>query len=115
MFTLLHPTESFVSFTSIDGSKHEVWPESGEQFYEGNLLPNGNFFFFPFFFTLIFHFHHSENFKLFYYDKGMKLGGKKLGTQEDELGPTLSLCLAFKIWWCIDFFLFLEPSNKLPN
>ncbi|KAM4124060.1 hypothetical protein ACB094_01G203900 [Castanea mollissima] len=40
-FGLLHPTESFVSFTSIDGSKHEVWPESGEQFYEGNLLPNG--------------------------------------------------------------------------
>ncbi|XP_062146082.1 uncharacterized protein LOC133854067 [Alnus glutinosa] len=41
MFNLLHPTESFVSFTSIDGSKHEVWPESGEQVYEGNLLPNG--------------------------------------------------------------------------
>ncbi|KAG2680510.1 hypothetical protein I3760_11G101900 [Carya illinoinensis] len=41
MFTLLHPTESFVSFTSIDGTKHEVWPESGEQFYEGNQLPNG--------------------------------------------------------------------------
>ena len=41
MFTLLHPTESYVSFTSIDGSKHEVWPESGEQFYEGDLLPNG--------------------------------------------------------------------------
>ncbi|KAB1212142.1 Alpha-glucosidase 2 [Morella rubra] len=41
MFTLLHPTESFVSFTAIDGSKHEVWPESGEQFYEGNILPNG--------------------------------------------------------------------------
>ncbi|PON47571.1 hypothetical protein PanWU01x14_243300 [Parasponia andersonii] len=41
MFTLLHPTESYVSFTSIDGSKHEIWPESGEQFYEGHLLPNG--------------------------------------------------------------------------
>ncbi|XP_006432805.2 lysosomal alpha-glucosidase [Citrus clementina] len=41
MFTLLHPTESFISFTSIDGSKQEIWPESGEQFYEGNLLPNG--------------------------------------------------------------------------
>ncbi|OMO78676.1 Glycoside hydrolase, family 31 [Corchorus olitorius] len=40
-FSLLHPTESFVAFTSIDGSKHEVWPESGEQHYEGNLLPNG--------------------------------------------------------------------------
>ncbi|KAK9215058.1 hypothetical protein WN944_007061 [Citrus x changshan-huyou] len=41
MFTLLHPTESFISFTSIDGSKQEIWPESGEEFYEGNLLPNG--------------------------------------------------------------------------
>ncbi|XP_015897351.1 uncharacterized protein LOC107430989 isoform X2 [Ziziphus jujuba] len=40
-FTLVHPTESYVSFTSVDGSKHEIWPESGEQFYEGNLLPNG--------------------------------------------------------------------------
>ncbi|KAM7493797.1 hypothetical protein LguiB_028406 [Lonicera macranthoides] len=41
MFTLLHPTESYVSFTSINGTKHEVWPESGEQLYEGDLLPNG--------------------------------------------------------------------------
>lgn len=49
MFNLLHPTESFVSFTSIDGSKHEVWPESGEQVFEGNLLPNGKFFYFHFF------------------------------------------------------------------
>ncbi|KAG7578421.1 Glycoside hydrolase family 31 N-terminal domain [Arabidopsis thaliana x Arabidopsis arenosa] len=40
-FTLLHPTESFVSFTSIDGSKHEVWPDSEEQIYEGNNLPHG--------------------------------------------------------------------------
>ncbi|WZZ28219.1 hypothetical protein YC2023_011620 [Brassica napus] len=40
-FTLFHPTESFVSFTSIDGSKHEVWPDSGEQIYEGNNLPHG--------------------------------------------------------------------------
>ncbi|XP_050232019.1 uncharacterized protein LOC126680835 isoform X2 [Mercurialis annua] len=40
-FTLLHPTESFISFTSIDGLKHEIWPESGDMFYEGNLLPNG--------------------------------------------------------------------------
>ncbi|KAE8055838.1 hypothetical protein FH972_012656 [Carpinus fangiana] len=40
-FKLLHPIESFVSFTSIDGSKHEVWPESGEQVYEGNLLLSG--------------------------------------------------------------------------
>lgn len=42
MFNLLHPTESFVSFTSIDGSVHEIWPESGEQYLEGDLLPNGN-------------------------------------------------------------------------
>lgn len=41
MFTLLHPTETLVSFTSINGSKQEIWPESGEQFFEGNLLPNG--------------------------------------------------------------------------
>jgi alpha-glucosidase len=33
MFTLLHPTESYVSFTSIDGSKHEVWPEFNEKFF----------------------------------------------------------------------------------
>ncbi|KAJ0084383.1 hypothetical protein Patl1_29883 [Pistacia atlantica] len=39
-FNLLHPTESFVSFTSVNGSKHEVWPESEEQFFEGDLLPN---------------------------------------------------------------------------
>ncbi|KAL9387307.1 hypothetical protein Peur_020431 [Populus x canadensis] len=38
--TLSHPTETFVSFTSIDGSKHEIWPESGDQFYRENLLPN---------------------------------------------------------------------------
>ncbi|KAM5573734.1 hypothetical protein ABKV19_013331 [Rosa sericea] len=41
MFTLLHPSESYVSFTAIDGSKHEIGPESNEQFYEGNLMPNG--------------------------------------------------------------------------
>ncbi|KAL6952578.1 alpha-glucosidase [Sarracenia purpurea var. burkii] len=41
MFTLFHPTESHVSFTSIDGSKHEVWPDSGEKFFEGDLRPNG--------------------------------------------------------------------------
>lgn len=54
-FRLLHPTESFVSFTSIDGSKHEVWPESGEQVYEGNLLPNGKLFihFFRIFIAII--------------------------------------------------------------
>lgn len=41
-FILLHPSESFVSFTSMDGSVHEVFPDSGEQFFEGNLIPNGN-------------------------------------------------------------------------
>ncbi|XAR70738.1 Alpha-glucosidase [Bertholletia excelsa] len=42
VFTLLHPTESYVYFTSIDGSKHEVWPESGQETkYEGDLRPNG--------------------------------------------------------------------------
>ncbi|XP_020262392.1 LOW QUALITY PROTEIN: uncharacterized protein LOC109838352 [Asparagus officinalis] len=40
-FTLLHPTEVFVTFTSINGSKHEVRPESGEQTFEGTLQPNG--------------------------------------------------------------------------
>ncbi|KAM7490938.1 hypothetical protein LguiA_033859 [Lonicera macranthoides] len=41
MFTLLHPTESYVSFTSINGTKHEVCPEFGEHLYEGDLRPNG--------------------------------------------------------------------------
>lgn len=40
-FSLIHPTETFVSFTSIDGSKHEIWPESEKKFYEGEHLPNG--------------------------------------------------------------------------
>ncbi|KAF8024369.1 hypothetical protein BT93_F1528 [Corymbia citriodora subsp. variegata] len=40
-FSLLHPTESFISFTAVDGSKQELWPDSGEQTFEGNLLPNG--------------------------------------------------------------------------
>ncbi|CAN8270486.1 unnamed protein product [Cochlearia groenlandica] len=40
-FVLMHPSESFVSFTSINGSKHEVWPDSVEQLYEGNNLPHG--------------------------------------------------------------------------
>ncbi|EOY06961.1 Heteroglycan glucosidase 1, putative [Theobroma cacao] len=39
-------TTSFYSYElplniPIDGSKQEVWPDSGEQLYEGNLLPNG--------------------------------------------------------------------------
>ncbi|KAG8382052.1 hypothetical protein BUALT_Bualt05G0036400 [Buddleja alternifolia] len=41
MFALLHPTESYVSFTAIDGSKHEFSPESGEQIFEGDRRPNG--------------------------------------------------------------------------
>ncbi|XP_009761908.1 uncharacterized protein [Nicotiana sylvestris] len=41
MFSLLHPTESYVSFTSINGSKHELWPEAGEQVFEGDLRPKG--------------------------------------------------------------------------
>lgn len=40
-FCLLNPTETFVTFTSIDGFKHEIWPDSGEQTLQGNLLPNG--------------------------------------------------------------------------
>ncbi|GKA34839.1 hypothetical protein Tco_0721268, partial [Tanacetum coccineum] len=40
-FSLSHPTQSYVSFTSVNGSKHDVWPESGEQLYEGDLRPNG--------------------------------------------------------------------------
>ncbi|KAK4422453.1 Alpha-glucosidase 2 [Sesamum alatum] len=41
MFNLLHPTESYVSYTAVNGSKHEVWPESGERVLEGDLRPNG--------------------------------------------------------------------------
>ncbi|VFQ64944.1 unnamed protein product [Cuscuta campestris] len=42
MFTLLNPTESYVSFTCVNGLKHEIWPQSGEQqIFEGDLLPNG--------------------------------------------------------------------------
>lgn len=52
-FTLLHPMETFVSFTSIDGSKHEIRPEYGDQFYEGNLLPNGNHAFPLFYFLML--------------------------------------------------------------
>lgn len=40
-FALLHPTESFVSFISIDGSRHEIRPDSDEQSYEGDDRPNG--------------------------------------------------------------------------
>ncbi|KAL8521436.1 hypothetical protein ACS0TY_011817 [Phlomoides rotata] len=41
LFNLLHPAESYVAFIAIDGSKHEVWPESGDQFFEGDFRPNG--------------------------------------------------------------------------
>ncbi|WJX61497.1 alpha-glucosidase [Trifolium repens] len=40
-FHLLHPSESLVSFTSIDGSTHEVFPDGGEKIFEGRLIPNG--------------------------------------------------------------------------
>ncbi|KAK3126893.1 hypothetical protein QOZ80_7AG0564620 [Eleusine coracana subsp. coracana] len=40
-FTLLHPTEVVVAFTSIDGLKQEISPESGEAMFEGDLRPNG--------------------------------------------------------------------------
>ncbi|KAL8498688.1 hypothetical protein ACS0TY_021866 [Phlomoides rotata] len=40
-FNLLHPTESYVEFTAVDGSSHEVWPESGEKVFEGDLRPAG--------------------------------------------------------------------------
>lgn len=40
-FTLLHPTEVMVVFTAINGSKKEIYPESGEIAFEGDLRPNG--------------------------------------------------------------------------
>ncbi|KAJ4952968.1 hypothetical protein NE237_029800 [Protea cynaroides] len=40
-FSLLHPSQSFISFVSIDGNKREVWPDSGELFLEGDLRPKG--------------------------------------------------------------------------
>ncbi|OAY72905.1 Alpha-glucosidase 2 [Ananas comosus] len=40
-FTLLHPSEVLVTFTSIDGLMHEISPEPGEQLFEGDLRPNG--------------------------------------------------------------------------
>jgi alpha-glucosidase len=48
-FHLLHPSESLVSFTSIDGSTHEVFPDGGEKIFEGRLIPNGNGHFILFF------------------------------------------------------------------
>ncbi|MCL7029646.1 hypothetical protein MKW94_010312 [Papaver nudicaule] len=46
VFTLLHPTEVFVSFISINGSKHELWPESVDTLFEGDLRPNGEWILF---------------------------------------------------------------------
>lgn len=40
-FMVLHPAETFISFTSIAGMKHEIHPEDGDQIYKGNLVPNG--------------------------------------------------------------------------
>ncbi|KAL8150500.1 hypothetical protein V2J09_020308 [Rumex salicifolius] len=40
-FNLLNPSETLVSFTSIDGSKHEIKPDSGELALEGDTRPNG--------------------------------------------------------------------------
>ncbi|KAF0909453.1 hypothetical protein E2562_036319 [Oryza meyeriana var. granulata] len=40
-FTLLNPTEVVVAFTAINGSKHEISPESGEVVLEGDMQPNG--------------------------------------------------------------------------
>ncbi|XP_020696847.2 uncharacterized protein LOC110109955 [Dendrobium catenatum] len=43
-FTLLHPTEVFVMFKSIDGSEHEIGPEAGEKMLDGDIRPNGDAF-----------------------------------------------------------------------
>ncbi|KAL2901029.1 Alpha-glucosidase 2, partial [Bienertia sinuspersici] len=40
-FYLMHPADTFVLFTAIDGSKHEIQPESNELSYEGDERPNG--------------------------------------------------------------------------
>ncbi|XP_031502686.1 uncharacterized protein LOC116265867 isoform X1 [Nymphaea colorata] len=40
-FALLHPTDVYVAFTSVNGSKCEFWPESGDQSLEGDNRPNG--------------------------------------------------------------------------
>lgn len=58
VFTILHPTKVFVAFVSINGSEQEIWPASGEQFFEGDLRPNGKFLH-PFTDTIIFHSHRS--------------------------------------------------------
>uniref|UniRef100_J3MK77 Uncharacterized protein n=2 Tax=Oryza brachyantha TaxID=4533 RepID=J3MK77_ORYBR len=40
-FILHHPTEVSVVFTATNGTKHELFPESGEVVFEGDLRPNG--------------------------------------------------------------------------
>uniref|UniRef100_A0A0D6QW16 Glycoside hydrolase family 31 N-terminal domain-containing protein n=1 Tax=Araucaria cunninghamii TaxID=56994 RepID=A0A0D6QW16_ARACU len=40
-FTLVHPTEVCVKFTSVDGTDYEVYPEMGEKILESNARPNG--------------------------------------------------------------------------
>ncbi|XP_078438445.1 heteroglycan glucosidase 1 [Wolffia australiana] len=40
-FALLQTSEVYISFTSIDGKKREIWPESGEIFLDGSLRPDG--------------------------------------------------------------------------
>ncbi|XP_026427782.1 uncharacterized protein LOC113323663 [Papaver somniferum] len=46
VLNLLHPTEVYVSFVSVNGSKHESWPESDEKLFEGDLRPNGEWILF---------------------------------------------------------------------
>ena len=70
IFNLLHPTESFVLFVSIDGSKHEVWPEASEQSYEGNLRPNGNI---PFIHLYNIHCRWDKKSRLSNYKKNLKV------------------------------------------
>ncbi|KAI3961698.1 hypothetical protein MKW92_034199 [Papaver armeniacum] len=46
VFNLLHPTEVYVSFVSVDGSKHELWPGADEKLFDGDLRPNGEWMLF---------------------------------------------------------------------
>ncbi|KAI3974855.1 hypothetical protein MKX01_004966 [Papaver californicum] len=45
-FALLHTTEVYVSFVSINGSKQELWPQSDDKLFEGDLRPNGEWILF---------------------------------------------------------------------
>ncbi|KMZ74916.1 alpha-glucosidase, family GH31 [Zostera marina] len=40
-FTIQNPSHVFVSFVSMNGSAHEISPEFGELFLDGDLRPNG--------------------------------------------------------------------------